>query len=239
MTTEISETADLPTPGQEEDQVTLGDKRVETSTFDRYKGEKGRIDRIALVSKTLIRGWSYWYEGGGKKRTFAAPKNAEALAFCKKVLGEPEQRFGVLLFHYLTDDKGELIEPEKLKGKIKTWVWSETRYEELTNMNRQWPLLDGGFDAKQVDLIIRCTESTFQRMGFTPTPTAHWKTKKQWYDAIVGKAEKAKPKLKMALGKQLSDQEIMALLGGGNVSPTKGGDSAGDVDLSDVVDDIT
>lgn len=216
-----------------EDQVKLGDKNVETSTFDRYKGRKGYTDRFAVLSSSLLRGWRYYHEK--TKTSFRAPTNPETLALVKKALGEPEQRFGLILFHYLTDQEGNLLDSEKCQGKVKLWSISESRYEELSNMNRSWPLLDGGFAAPQVDLNFKCQEEQYQRGTFVPCPAAHWKAKEPWYTALKAKEALAVPRLKMTLGKNLTDLEIMELLGSAMPSQTGGTDRAGDVDLSDIV----
>lgn len=217
-----------------DDQVTLGDKRVETSTFDRYKGRKGITDRVAMVSGGLIRAYSFYYEGQGKNTLFRAPTDPDTLKFVKAQLGEPSQRFGLVLFHYLTDEKGELVTTETLKGRMKTWVISETRYEELSSLHRQWPILDGGFDKKQHDIMVNCTEEKFQRMTFNPTPDAFWKKKQSWYDALKAKELKAKERLRGQLGRTLKDTEIMALLGAALPSQTGSTDNAGEIDLSDI-----
>jgi len=219
-----------------EDQVTLGDKAVETSQFDRYKGTLNRTDRIAIISTTLTRGYRYYMEA--KRSSFRAPTNPETLKLVKASLGEPEQRFGLVVFHYLTDEAGNLIDTTKCQGKIKVWSISESRYEELSGLHRTWPLLDSaeGFAGKQVDLQIRCTEEKFQRMTFTPCPDAQWKKKEAWYNALKEKEAKARDKLKLTLGKQLTDHEILDLLGTALPSQTGGTQNAGEVDLSDVLD---
>jgi len=221
-----------------QDEVTLGDKNVEIAVFDRYKGRKNVTDRVAIVSKNLVRAYTYFYEGNGKKKMFRAPKNAQTLEFCKKHLGEPVQYFGLALFHYSTQEDGTLLDPAKLSGKIKTWRISETRYEELSTMHKSWPLLDAGFAEKQFDLMIKCTEEQWQRMQFTPAPQAHWKSKQAWYDFVKKKEALAKDKVAAALGTEMKDEEIMELLGASGPAPTgSSGMSAGDVDLSDIVDD--
>lgn len=225
----------------QDDNVSLADKNVETSQFDRYKGVKGRVDRIAVISTKLIRGYRCYHPG--KKRSFRAPKSAEVLEAVKKAGILPEQRFGLILFHYLTDDNGNLLDQEKIQGKVKTWVISEARYEELSNIHRSWPLLDldpngnAGFAVKQNDLQIRCTEEQYQRMNFTPMPEAHWKKKEKWYKALKEKADQALPKLKLAIGKEIPDVEIMEIIGAALPSQTGGTQNAGDIDLSDVIDD--
>lgn len=220
---------------QKVDQVTLGDKNVETSQFDRYKGHKGVTDRITILSSKLIRGYNYYIEG--KKTTFRAPENPEVLALCKKHLGEPTQKFALTLFKYLTDQDGALLDDTKCQGKVMLWSISESRYEELSAISKSWPLMDNGFNEPQSDLMVKCTEEQFQRMSFTPTPTAHWKSKQSWYDALKAKEAKSHERLRMTLGRQLTDLQIMELLGTSVPSQTGGTDRAGDVDLSDVLDD--
>jgi hypothetical protein len=220
----------------QEDQVTLADKNVETSQFDRYKGSKGRTDRLALLSTVLIRGWRC-YEPK-KKKSFRAPTNKDILALVTKQIGPPEQRFGLVLFQYLTDESGNLIDATKCSGKVKVWAISEARYEELSNMHKSWPLLDSGFEAPQHDLMAACTEDQYQRFTFSPLPESHWKKKEGWYKALKLKEQAAQPKVKMALGKILSDTEIMEVLGATMPSQTGGTDKAGDVDLSDIIDDV-
>jgi len=218
----------------EADEVTLGDKNVETAQFDRYKGRKGVTDRIAVLSATLMRTWSYYHEN----TMFRAPKDPPTLEHCKAALGEPQQRFGMVLFHYSTDDTGSMLVPEKCKGKVRLWAISEARYEELSGLHRNWPLLDGGFSEKQHDISIKCTEEQYQRMTFTPTPDAHWKSKEAWYKALKEKEAKAREKLKLAMGRQLEDSAIMELLGASTAAPTTGGtENQADVDLSDILDD--
>lgn len=218
-----------------EDFVTLGDKSVETSNFDRYKGRKGEVDRVGFISSSLMRGYSYYYEA--KKMSFRAPTNPETLKFVKEQLGAPTQYFGLTLFHYQTDEDGQLLVEEKLQGKVKTWKISESRYEELSSMHRQWPLLDAGPDEPQVDLVIKCSEEQYQRMTFSPTPKAHWKSKSSWYEALKKKEILSKEKLKLALGPIRSDEEILSILGGTLKSQTGGTENAGDIDLSDIIDD--
>lgn len=217
------------------EQVTFGDKAVETSTFDRYKGVKGRTDRIAILSAKLLRGNRYYHER--KKTSFRAPENEEVLALCKAQLGEPEQRFALTLFHYNTDEDGNLLDDAKCSGKVKIWQISESRYEELSGLAKEWPLLDGGAEASQHDLIIKCTEEQYQRMSFKPTKDAHWKKKEAWYNALKSKEQAAQKRLRESIGRTLSDQEILDLLGVSPQSATGGTQNASDIDLSDVLDD--
>jgi len=219
------------------DDVSLADKKVQTSQFERYAGRKGQVDRIGILSTNLARTYRYFYDGGGRKMSFRAPKSEETLALCRQHLGEPEQRFGMILFHYRTDLEGVLLDTEKCQGRPKLWAISEARYEELSNIHRQWPLLDAGWGETQHDLLIRCSEEKYQRMTFTPVPEAHWKKKEAWFNALKKQELRAADRLKLALGRPMSDKEIMELFSASSAAPT--GDSAhsGDLDLGDVLDD--
>lgn len=218
-----------------DDPVTFGDKNVETTQFERYRGVKGRTDRVALLSSKLQRSFSYFVTGTGR---FRVPKDDDLRKMLRDQLGEPLQRFGLTLFHYLTDDAGALIDTEKLKGRVKLWLISEARYEELSGIHRNWPLLDQGFSEKQMDLQIVCSEEKFQRMTFTPFPEAQWKKKEAWYKALHKRELQAQEKVKVALGREFGRQEILDVLGA-STAPTQGtADNAGDIDLSDVADDL-
>lgn len=216
----------------EESEVSLGDKRVDIQTFDRYKGRKGEIDMIGLISSTLTRAYTHF--SGKSFRCLSTP---EKRGVCCENLGEPTQKFGLIVFQYTVDAQGELLDTAKCSGKLKLWIISESKYEELSSLDKKWPLLDRGYGQAQHDLMIRCTDDQYQKMSTTPCPTAHWKSKELWYRAIQDKAKKAKERLKMAMGRQMTEIEILGLLGASIPSQTGGTDKAGDIDLSDILEE--
>lgn len=226
----MSDTANTQGKTQE---VGLGDKSVELSTFDRYKGRKGYTDRISILSRTLIRGWRYYH--AASQSSFLAPTNPETLAFVKKTLGEPEQRFALVLFHYTTDDQGNLLDTTKIQGRVKLWAISESRYEELSNLAKTWKLMENGFGEPQNDLTFACKDDKFQRGTFQPTPTCHWKSQQLWYDKIIQRRDLAAAKIKSVLGRELTDLEIMEKLGGATPAQSTGSTAnQADLDMSDV-----
>lgn len=192
------------------DSVDLNDKKVEIQTFDRYKGRKNITDRIAIISSALLRAKIHYHHT--KKKTIKCLSRGTEKAICCQVLGEPDQRFGMLIFHYLTDENGDLLVPEKLSGKVKLWIVSESRYAELSTIHKEFPLLDGGKTAEQKDLLIKCTEEAFQKMVFTPCREALWKKKELWYESLKGKETKAKQKLISFLGQTVPDSELHEIL---------------------------
>lgn len=214
-------------------EVELGDKRVELSSFDRYKGRKGVTDCISIISSSLLRTFSHF----ASNKSFRCLSTPEKRACCCEGAGEPSQKFGLVLFKYATLDNGDLVDSSKCAGKVMLWIISEARYEELSALDKKWPLLDRGFAEKQHDLLIKCTEEQYQKMNFTPCPTAHWKSKEPWYKALKDKERKGRDKLKTAMGRQMTELEIMELLGVSIPQQTGGTDKAGDIDLGNILDE--
>jgi len=218
------------TPSKTE--VGFGDPRVELNTLDRYKGRKGIKDRIALVGRALMRGNSHFAQ---QKKFRCLTEQVDKPAICCDRLGGPTQYFAIPVFHYVTDQEGNIMVNEKCQGQLKVWLLSETKYKELSTLHKQWPLLDDGWGKTQHDIIITTTEESFQRMSFVPTNSAHWKTKEAWYKTIVQRALNAKERIALALGRKMTPQEVMELLG--VVSPAQAAPmaTATDIDLADIV----
>lgn len=221
---------------QDMDEVSLNDKRVEITTYDRYKGRKGITDRIAVISKNLIRAHTHYVQKGDRGSTFRCLSTKDHQAVCCDTLGTPDQKFGLVLFHYLTDENGSLLTEEKCAGKVKLWVISDTRYAELSQVHKEFPLLASPFEDPQVDLLIKCTEDKFQKMTFTPTKISQYRKKKEWYDAVLAMELKARPRLAKAMGQELTELDVMDLLkiDAPMRSPSM---SAADLDVGDVLGD--
>lgn len=226
-----------------EDTVTLGDRRVEITNYDRYKGRKGETDRIAFLSNNLIWRKTWYVEGRGSNDRGSLIKdpgeNTDLGQLIRKHLGEPEQRFGLVLFHYKADENGVPDNPDKCSGKPKLWVISESRYAQLSNIHNEFPLLaPSEADGSQHDLIIRCQEEQFQRMEFQATAKqAHYRKKDKWVETIMKKVPKAEEQLKKAMGRDYTEDEVKQLLGisSGSATPTQG--SSDELDLDDVIDE--
>lgn len=219
------------------DSVALGDKSVDIQTFDRYKGRKNVTDRIAILSATLLRSRTHYHEKGKQGKTFRCITTPTKQGVCCKHMGDPDQKFGLVLFQYLTDEQGALLTEEKLSGKVKLWVVSETRYSELVTIHNEFPLMNAGFTAPQVDLMVKCTEEQYQRMSFTPCNKAFWKKKETWFEAMVAKEAKARARLAKVMGAELSELEIMELLeiDGGNPVQGGGGMGSDEIDVGDIL----
>ena len=148
-----------------------------------------------------------------------------------------EQKFGVVVFHYTTDETGALLDETGCKGKLKLWLFSEAKFAELRALNEEWPLMDKGPDETQVDLRISCDEEKWQRMKYVPTKNAHWKSKPDWYAAIQAKTEKAKKRMASTIGAERTISEIREILGIAPSVPQNSNMGSEEVDLSDIMGD--
>ena len=226
---------------EEEDQVTLGDPKVKTTSYERYKGRTNQTDRVAFLSRKLTKANTHYYDDGAKnKLMFTCLSTPEKPAICCKHLGEAQQRFGLVLYQYTTDHDGELADSAKAQGRILYWSISETRYKELSRLDKQFPLLSDSDD--QRDLLINCTEESFQKMTFTPCAEAQWRKKPEWVKQLRAKEEVAAVKLKSVLGRKVLESELRDRFGldqelapEGSKPPTMAAD---DIDLGSVLEDL-
>lgn len=222
---------------KEMERVTLADKKVEVQTYDRYKGRKGVTDRLALISPTLVRVTTHFIET--KKRRFRCISSPQKKGVCCQHVGAPDQNFGLVLFQYTTDESGNLLVEDKLSGRIKLWVISESRYAELSTIHKEYPLIGTEFASPMVDLTVKCTEENFQRMTFTPCKEAFWKRKQEWYTKVMELEDKARSKLNKALGQELTELEFLQILGVdaglAGAAPTG---AASTIEVSDILGDV-
>jgi hypothetical protein len=211
------------------DEVEFGDKKVTTTITTRYQGRTGVTDRVAFISDKLLRAYLHWHD----QKNFQCLSTEGKKGICCQHLGAPEQKFGAVLFHYTTDEDGELV-GDGLRGKTKFWVFSEKRYEQLKPTARQHPLLDNGPDEAQVDLLLFCDEEQYQKITPTVVPGAHYKSKPEFYKAVTGKRDRLKEKLQLFLAPPRSEREVAEILGvHSGAAPSQADDD--EVDLSDVM----
>jgi len=221
-----------------EEKVTLGDDKVEIITYERYKGRAKHTDRVAFLSTTLVRAKTHFYEGeDGKKVSFWCLSTPKKRAICCEHLGDSAQRFGLVLFLYVTDATGELANPAKVQGRLLYWVISDAKYSELSTLHKQFPLLSDS--DKQVDLLINCSEEKFQKMSFTPCTNAHWRKTDKTVQLLRQKETAASEKMRSVLGKRLTELELSTMFAIPVAAPTVSPTSAPeDIDLDGVIDDL-
>jgi hypothetical protein len=211
-----------------EEEVGFGE--VQTSTFPKYQGVQGQTDRVAVLSKKLMRSYSYYVDDA--KVRFRVDRNPPSWITDK--LGQPEQKFALVFFKYATGEDGEILTPDSLKGKVCIWVFSEVKFDQIKAKFQRYPLMNG--QENQKDLRITCTDSQWQKLDFDVEDDAHWRKNPKWVEALEAKLEDARKRSDYFLGARKSEDEIRAILGvASGSSPATAADA--DVDLADVLAD--
>ncbi len=209
------------------------DESVVISTFPKYAGTGNVTDRVSIITKRgqICRAFVHFYR---EKGFVCLTKKGEEKAICCDKLGAPDQKFGVVIFQYHTDQTGALADPTKCKGAVKLWMFSEKKWEDLKAVAREFPLLDSGPGAEQVDIQIACEDTKWQKMKMTPTKAAHWKSNPEWYKTVSDLADQGHQKLLKAIGRVQDLDGVKEILGVQVPLPQDAG-GAGEVDLDDIL----
>lgn len=136
---------------------------VPRNPVERYKATAGVVDRIAIVSKKLIQVKYHFVDGERKKIFFCFEGD------CCADHGLPAIRYVFPMVQYDISKKGEVISDELT---FKFLALSNDPYVSLITLNRTAPL-------DQVDLVVNCTDTTFQKNSFTYAGKATWHAQKE------------------------------------------------------------
>lgn len=79
---------------------------------------------------------------------------------------QPSPRYLAWIFHYATNEDGDLIVP--LQGQVKAWMFGRDKYSDLSAIKREWN------DLRQTDILVECTEQKYQRMSITAARDSAW-----------------------------------------------------------------
>jgi hypothetical protein len=197
------------------DEIGFGDESIGSDRTERYKGRKGYTDRIGFVFPTRIQKAKVHYKdkyiicSGG---------------LCCEKLGPPKFRLGAVIVQYSTDKRGR---PEKpFNYTIKHWVFSGKKYEDLREVNSEWPL------AKH-DLKVNCIEEGFQQLKFVACKESLWQQNDKLKAQIMREAEAALKGL--YLGSKMDNEALREHLGIES-SPDDGFDATDDNDFDDMLE---
>ena len=185
---------------------------------EKYKGVKGRTDRIGFPLPTRVRVADTHY----KDKHILCKKGV-----CCEKLGPPAKRIGCVVVQYATDRNGKIEQP--LRWTIKTWVFSGKKYEELRSINDENPL------AKH-DLKVTCVEEQYQQLKFVSCKEAAWALNPEVQKQILAVAEATVAKI--YLGSNLEGDELREFVGLDSVGPAESADPSSDQDLDSILDNI-
>ncbi len=203
----------------------------------KFKGVKGRIDRIAIVDPNFIlvgRAHSNFSDDKDKKglgyvlcrSEYERQGDVEVTkraALCCQMLPDATKRCATMVIHYATDVKGKPVgTPETVEYTLKAWNFTAEKFQNLADINEEFAQRDA--DGKVtvpglalVDLLITCEDEAWQRIKIVPTPQcvrnmAPFVAKHAESIASVVKA--FKPRLVRTIGRDVSDQDLIEKLGG-------------------------
>lgn len=201
----------MPTIGEFDEFIKLGDRTIKPLTLPFFKGEKDRTYRLALVSPKIASGFVHTYVkflDGTHKNVMCLGEGGSKI--CCIVLGESVRRFAAVVWVYDTSKDGKLISPnsEELSGQLMIFRLTASKYQQLTALADEFPINSTGAGEEQCDIIAKCDVPEFQKFTFTPAKEAHFKRNSDWFSSVNKDVASAEKKLKPSLGVVMSEEEI-------------------------------
>lgn len=192
---------------------------------------------------------SQTYYDEPSKTMFRAPGNKHLLMKVAGKMGEPKVRFATVILRYLTDNNGNLLRPAQGQKPydLLAYVFSTDKFPQFKEIHKRW-------DLKKYDVLLTCSDEKYQKVTIIPAQECLYKANPAMAKAIVVEAREMFEKgLNRFLGRQLKDEEILAIIedgpvnnvavtGGTNYNPfAGGGDQVGNAgnsaDFSNIVKD--
>ena len=179
-----------------------------SSSFgERFKMVTNEKVRIGLIFPTgkgpFVVKKSLWIEDKDTNKSCVdvacIPKDLQA----KFKMDEAKQKIGCLIVKYKTDKKGTLVNP--LEYEILEWVFAPQKFEDLRNINTDYPL-------NTFDLTVNCSDEKYQKMTFIPCKGSAMKAAKV-ESKIQEEAGPMYKSLNSSLGRTFSKEELLAMVG--------------------------
>lgn len=206
-----------PIGGEDSGVVEMGldDESIKTFDFDLYEARPGNTDRISIVDPTsIMAARAHFKPNGGYiicNSKFTKKEGIEVCthqALCCEKLGDPRKRFATVIVQYTTNPDGSPM--QQLGFSLKVWRFTEDKYVQLRNINREYPL-------NAHDLKVTATgDKRFQKLTLQNCRECFWrheKWPKEWKDKILLFLSANKPKLAKVIGKRRTEQEMMEIFG--------------------------
>lgn len=190
------------------------DDTIKAYDFDLYKGRKNMTDRIGiLVPNEITYGRVHFAEGAGyfichsEWKLVGGQEICTRVAPCCEKLEAPGKRFACLVAHYNTNPQGALVQP--FSYQLKLWRFSDAKYVELREMNKEFPLADH-------DIKVLCTDDQYQKMTLQVCRDKVVNTdpfKKKYGPEVDQWIQMARARLSGAVARHYTPQELLEKLG--------------------------
>lgn len=180
--------------------IEVGDIGVKVSRvpIDRYKASASKIDRIGLLINKVIPIKTHYIEGVGSIICFHGK--------CCEVAGSPMVRYLFPIVVYTTDADGNIS-----GGKVTLMMLSvgEDTYRTIITLSKSCMNV-GGLD--HVDLLVTCTDETYQKMTFVNAGPAVWRQYPQIANFLKEKWLQDGSKSYMAVARKMDEETFLKVM---------------------------
>lgn len=226
----------------------------------RFTGETGRSYRVTPCWLSVKKDDGSWDDAAAWNKDGTINENAQVrYTGCERVykpgvgyflykgpayaqFGQPKQSVATLLLVWPTDKDGDLDAVSYKNGKgwsVQPWVFSPDKYQTMKAQNKRFPFLRN-------DLSISCTDSTYQKMTFTPEGEnllqKYLSSDKPEYREIAKRIRAdilaAAQNIQRDLARDLTVDQIKEALGEEVDTPTEGKKSHAADNVDDLLDGV-
>lgn len=197
-----------------------GAKVIKDTSFQKYKGEKGREDIIGFATdnpKEFFKAANGHYCKSAEKGWLCLSTDSEKAICCTADYdgSEPKMKVGTVLVVYNTEDG--IIKGIK---SVLPWIISPKVFNQLLAIYR----VHG-----HVDIAATCTDSKFQNFTFVPMKESAWQKTEKTKEFVKGKSSAIYKSLDKMLYSKVSVAEIREHLGmsSGSMDASSGLDLSG------------
>jgi hypothetical protein len=184
-----------------------GNKNVKNNGFERYKGEKGKIERVGIVfdleggEDPFSGAETHYHEGSNTRFMCKSENDGDAVCCTASYKGnDPTWKImAAIVVYQVTDGK-------VTGGKVLPWVFNSKTYKLLERINSDFPW-------GKHDLELECTDTKYQSFTIVAKKESLWNSDEKFKETCLASASKVKKNVKSFLGRDLSLQEIRETLG--------------------------
>lgn len=170
---------------------------VNSNPVEKYKGEVGKTDRIAIIDDDIKVVKTHFQEGIGYFYCFEGD--------CCDVYGMPAMHYIIPIIQYDTNKEGK---PISKKFQMKYLSLSHKKYMFLKTI-----LENATDDITVVDLIMVCKEAKFQDNMPGLAGKALWRTDEKLMNDIITEYSRVKKYLTKVVARKITREELMRKLG--------------------------
>lgn len=180
--------------------IEVGDIGVKVSRvpIDKYKASASKIDRIGFLLNKVIPIKMHYIEGVGSIICFHGK--------CCEVAGTPMVRYLFPIVVYTTDSDGNICGS---KISLQMLSLGEDAYKTIITINKSCAAM-GGMD--HVDLLVTCTDETYQKMTFVQAGPAVWRQYASIANFLREKWMQDGSKSYMAVARKMDEETFLKMM---------------------------